>query len=115
VDGDHAYVLAPLAESVVEFPVQTARLVGVTVTVGVGLSVTTAVASTVQPAATVPTTVYVVVTVGDAFTVAPVVVDKPDDGDQVYVDAPFAVRSTLPPLHNTGDAGFTVTVAFAIT
>jgi hypothetical protein len=49
---------------------------------GVVLTVTVTVAVLVQPAADVPVTVYVVVDAGFALTVAPVVADKPVEGDQ---------------------------------
>ena len=49
--------------------------------VGVGLTVTVTVALFVQPFAPVPTTVYVVVVVGDAVGEEHDVHDKPVDGD----------------------------------
>lgn len=72
--------MAPPAVKAVEAPVQmfaageTVRFNGVTVTV------TFAVA---EQEPVVPVTVYVVVEVGLAVTEAPVVDDKPVDGDQV--------------------------------
>jgi len=54
-----------------------------TVTVGNGKTVTTAVAVFKQPLAAVPVIVYVVVVVGFAVTLAPVVALKPVLGDQV--------------------------------
>jgi hypothetical protein len=79
-DGDQVYVFAPLAFSVADAPL---HIVGeLTVTVGVGFTVTTAVAAAVHDPV-VPTTVYVVVTVGLAVTFAPVVALKPVDGDQL--------------------------------
>lgn len=74
------YVLAPLPVSVVEFPAQI--VADATVTVGVGFTVTRAVAEAVHEPV-VPITVYVVVTVGLAVTVAPVVALNPVDGDQL--------------------------------
>jgi hypothetical protein len=73
-------------------------LFGFIVTVMDEFTVTVTVAVAVQPAALVPVTVYVVVTVGDAFTVGPEVALRPVAGDQLYVFAPLAVRFTLPPV-----------------
>jgi hypothetical protein len=70
-DGDQEYVVAPLAVSVVGMPLQmavfgdTVRTTVVTVTVPCPVAV--------QPLASVPVTVYVIVEVGLAVTVAPVV------------------------------------------
>jgi hypothetical protein len=41
-----------------------------------------------------------VVTVGLAVTDVPVVADKPVAGDHTYVEAPFAVNTTLLPLQS---------------
>lgn len=49
----------------------------------------------VHPAADVPITVYVVVAVGEAVTELPVVPLNPDEGDQVYVLPPVAVKVVL--------------------
>ena len=54
-----------------------------TVTVGNGKTVTTAVAVFKQPLAAVPVIVYVVVVVGLAVTLAPVVALSPVLGDQL--------------------------------
>ena len=73
-------MVAPPAVNVVEAPVQifaageTVKFKGVTVTVVVALA---------EHDPVVPVTVYVVVAAGLAVTVAPVVADKPVDGDQV--------------------------------
>ena len=48
------------------------------------------------------------VAVGLAITVAPVVVDKPVDGLQLYVLAPFAVRLTEDPWQMAADGGVMV-------
>lgn len=56
-----------------------------------------------------------VVTVGLAVTVAPVVALNPVAGDQEYVFAPFAVRLVLLPAQMEGAAGFTVTVGKGFT
>ena len=81
VAGDHVYVFAPLAVNVAQFPEQI--VAGGTVTVGFGLIDTVIVAVDVQPAALVPVIVYVVVAVGQALTVAPVVALNAVAGDQV--------------------------------
>jgi len=81
---------------------------GVTVIVGLGLTVTVTVVLPVQPTKGVPVTVYVVVVVGKAVTTDPVVPDKPVPGDQLYVLAPPAVSTTLPPGHIEGADGVTV-------
>jgi hypothetical protein len=59
-------------------------------------------------------TVYVWVEVNVAVTVAPVVALSPVDGDQEYVEAPEAVRLTLPANAIEGDAGVTPTVGSAL-
>ena len=63
--------------------------------------------------AVVPVTVYVVVEVGLAVTVAPLVALNPVAGDHVYVLAPEAVRLTLPAKAIEGAAGVTTTVGSA--
>ena len=80
---------------------------GTTLTVGVGFTVTNTFMLVTQ-APIVPVTVYKVVTVGEAVTVAPVVALKPDAGLQLYVVAPLAVSTTLPPVHIDGLDGVTV-------
>jgi hypothetical protein len=67
--------------SVAEAPLQ--MLAEFTVTVGNGKTVTTAVAVFKHPFAAVPVIVYVVVVVGFAVTLAPVVALSPVLGDQV--------------------------------
>jgi len=69
----------------------------------------------VHPVPAVPVTVYVVVVVGVAVTVAPVVEDKPVAGLQLYVVAPLAVSETLLPIHNAADEGVTMTVGVGFT
>ena len=63
----------------------------------------------------VPVTVYVVVIVGVAVTVAPVVALNAVAGLQVYVVAPLAVSPVEDPLQIDGAAGVTVTVGPAET
>ena len=63
----------------------------------------------VQPfAVDVPVTVYVVVIAGDADTVAPEEISKPDVGDQLYVSAPVAVITTEPPAQTASCEGVTL-------
>jgi hypothetical protein len=88
---------------------------------GIGLTETVTVAVLLQPAALVPVTVYVIVDVGLAVTLAPVVADNPVDGDQLYVEPPVAVKpvekplqiATLEPPLITG-IGLIVTVTVAV-
>jgi hypothetical protein len=72
VFGDQVYVVAPLAVNVVEFP---EHIVGgaESVTVGVVFTVTTTVAVALAQPPVVPVTLYVVVVVGLADTLEPVV------------------------------------------
>ena len=63
---------------------------GAIVAVGEGRTVRVKVCVSVHPFV-FPVTVYVVVTVGNAFTVDPTVALNPAEGAQVYVEAPFAV------------------------
>jgi hypothetical protein len=63
----------------------------------------------------VPVMVYVVVAVGLAVTVAPVVALNPVAGDQAYVVAPLAVMLVFPPGQIEGDAGECETVGLAFT
>ena len=81
--GAHVYVAAPLAVRLVPLPpVHMLATAGVTVTVGVGFTVTTTVAS-LEQLPLVPVTVYDVVTVGLAVTVAPTVALNPVAGLQL--------------------------------
>ena len=59
---------------------------------GAVYKVTATVVVAVHPATSVPVTLYVVVANGVAVTEVPVVADNPVAGDQIYVDAPLAVR-----------------------
>jgi hypothetical protein len=63
----------------------------------------------------VPVTVYVVVTVGFAVTVAPVVEDNPVEGLHVYVVAPLAVSIVLPPVQIVAEDGVTTTTGTGFT
>lgn len=89
VEGDHEYVFAPFAVSVVFCPVHKVMF-GETVTTGTGFTVTVTCAVAVQPRAS-PVTVYVVVDTGFAVTLEPVAELNPVAGLQVYVFAPLAV------------------------
>ncbi len=60
-----------------------------------------------------PVTVYVVVVVGYAITVAPVVIERSCAGLHVYDVAPLAVSVTLPPEQNAAGVG-TVTVGVVL-
>ena len=82
---------------------------------GFGLTVTTTVADLVQPLAEVPVMVYVVVAVGQALTLAPVVALRAVAGVQVYVVAPEAVRVTQTPWQTVAGFGATVTVGEGLT
>ena len=64
------------------FPEQTAGAAGLKVKLGNGFTVTTTVVVLVHPLAFVPVIVYVVVIVGFAVTVAPVVALNPVAGAQ---------------------------------
>lgn len=115
VAGLHVYVEAPDAVRETLPPIQIAGAEGVTVIVGFGFTVTVTVAVFTQPLALVPETVYVVVVVGPAVTVAPVVPDNPVDGLHEYVEAPDAVSDTLLPLQIVGADGVTLTVGKGFT
>lgn len=88
--GAQVYVLAPLAVKVAQLPWHI--VAGGTVIVGFGFTVTVTTCVSVQPEALVPVMVYEVVTVGQAFTEAPVVALSAVLGVQVYEVAPEAVR-----------------------
>jgi hypothetical protein len=77
---------------------------------GFGLTVTCVVCVPTHPLAVVPVTVYVVVTVGFAVTVAPLTEDNPVAGDQVYVEAPPALKGEDAPLQIVGDVTDNVVV-----
>jgi hypothetical protein len=108
VEGVQVKVLVPLAIKSILPPSHTAGFAGDTVIAGLLITVTTTVVDAVQPLALVPTGVYVVVTLGDAVTVAPVELFNPVDGDQVYVAAPLAVSMVALPVQINVEAGFTV-------
>jgi hypothetical protein len=76
-----------------------------TETIGRGFTFTVIVAVLLLPVQVVPSVArieYVVVTVGFAITVAPVVVFSPVGGDQEYVAAPLAVIVTELPRQIVG-------------
>ena len=110
-------MLAPLAVSVVLCPIHIDA--GATVTFGWLAIVTVTCAVAVHPSAS-PVTVYVIVEVGLATTVAPVVVFNEVAGLHVYVFAPLAVSVVFCPVQMvmfgetvTTGIGFTVTVVCA--
>ena len=72
---------------------------------GAGFTLTVTDVVFVHPFPSVPITVYVVVVVGPAVTVAPVVDDKPMAGLHAYVNAPLAVSVVLLPLQNATGVG----------
>ena len=76
-------MLPPDAVRVELPPIQYDAGLGVAVMVGLGLTVTVKAFVEEQPLEFVPVTVYVVVTVGLAVTIAPVVALRFADGDQV--------------------------------
>jgi hypothetical protein len=90
-------VVAPVAVSVVDAPVQIATSAPA-FTTGSGLTVTVTKVEPVQPTPLVPVTVYVVVVAGLAVGLAQAVHDKPVDGVHEKVFAPEAVRAVDPPV-----------------
>lgn len=112
----------PDAVMVVVDPLQIANVPAVATIVGDAFTVNEPVPVPVQPAALIPVTVYMVVTVGLAVTGVPVDADRLVAGAQLYVAAPDAVMVELVPLHiAAGDGvtvstgiGFTVTVTVAV-
>ena len=69
-----------------------------------------------QPFPSVPDTVYVVVTEGDAVTLAPVVAERPAAGPHAYVDAPVAeIAMPGPPEQNVAEVGVTLTAGSGFT
>ena len=66
-------------------------------TTGSSVTVIFTSAESTQPPALVPTNVYLVVLAGLAVTLEPVLVESPEDGSQLYVEAPAAVRITAAP------------------
>jgi hypothetical protein len=94
--GLHTYVLAPLAVSVADCPLQI--VAGVTVITGSTFTVTVTCVDAVHPFPSVPVTVYVMVEVGLAVTEEPVVALSAVAGLHVYVLAPLAVSAVDCPL-----------------
>ena len=81
VDGDHTYEVAPVAVNDTELPLQIVWSAPA-LTVGLGLTVIKTIPVSVQPLASVPVTIYVVVVVGDATGLVQEVQDKPVAGVQ---------------------------------
>jgi hypothetical protein len=82
---------------------------------GSGLTVTVTVVVFTQLFTSVPVMVYVVVVVGPAVKLVPVVPDNPVAGDQAYVDAPPAVSVVDEPLHIATAGGVQVIVGNGLT
>ena len=118
--GLHTYVPAPPAARFVPAPAHSVTLPEA-VTVGRSFTVTVTDAVFVHPFASVPVTVYVVLTVGVAVTGVPVVALNPVEGVHAYVPAPLALKFvdapmqklTLPEVVTFGN-GFTVTAKLAV-
>ena len=96
IAGDHVYESAPVANKLTELPEQI--VAELTLIVGEVLTVTTLVLVDEQPADDTPITVYVVLVVGLAVTVLPVIALIPVEGVQLQVAAPVAVSVPLNPL-----------------
>jgi hypothetical protein len=97
VDGDHTYDAAPEPASTVEDPSQILTLEPA-VTFGIAPTLTVTDAVFVQPLASVPVTVYVVVAVGNAVGDAHDVHERPVEGDHIYDVAPVAASKVDVPL-----------------
>ena len=83
---------------------------GLTVTLGRGTTDIVTVVESMHPLASVPVTVYVVVTLGEAIVLIQVVQPKPVEGFHVYVDAPVAVNEADPPGQIESVAGTTTII-----
>lgn len=68
-----------------------------------------------QPAAEVPFNVYVIVVIGLAVTVAPVLALSAVFGVQVYVEAPDAFSEVFPPEQIVGEPALATNVGVAFT
>lgn len=95
---DHAYVDAPLPESVTASPSHTALADVLATTVGKAFTVSVTVDVFEHPGPLVPVTVYVVVARG--FTVTEEPLRLP--GIHVYEEPPFALSVALPPSQMAG-------------
>jgi hypothetical protein len=105
---------APVAARVVEAPAQIVTSVPA-FTVGNGFTVRVLLTVPEQPLA-VPVIVYVVVVIGDAITVAPVVALRPVEGLHAYVPAPEAVSEVEEPVHiAVGPLTVIVGIGFTVT
>ena len=109
------YVFAPEADIFVLPPLQIADEAAVTVRVGIALIVNVTVWLFLQPFASVPFTVYVVVVVGVAVTGVPFALLSVPEGVQVYVFAPLAEIVVFVPLHIADDVGVRVNVGSEFT
>src|SRR5687768_10116867 len=100
VFGFQVYEVTLLAVRVMSAvsPTQTSMTVAFNDTLGNGNTLTATVSCDEQPCPAVPMTVYVVLTVGEAETEAPVVVVKPVEGDHEKFAAPTAESVAEAPL-----------------
>jgi hypothetical protein len=120
VPGDQTYDTPPDGNNVVEEPAH--KLTFGPASVGrVMLTPILTVSVLRQPFASVPVTVYTVVTVGEASGLAHAVQDSPDPGDHVYVTPPEALSSVPEPRHIVVGAlariagkGLTVTLTVSV-
>lgn len=109
--GFHVYTDPPEAVSVILPPEQIVVLDAVTEIVGFGFTVMVCTAELIQPFASVPVTVYVVLVVGETVTEFPV----SDPGIQVYELAPFAVSVVLLPSQMVLPDAVAVTLGVGLT
>lgn len=98
VAGDHAYELAPVANSCTESFRQMVLLLPAA-TSGCVLTVTVTVSCAEQPLLSLPVTMYVVVVAGLAMGLGQLVQLSPVAGVHVKVSAPVASNVTPMPLH----------------
>ena len=88
-------VAVPAVVSTPPLPEQLIAVDGEAVTVGVAVTLTVTVSDVLHPPASVAVAVYIVVVVGDAFTLPPVVTSRPVAGNQLYVGVPPEVAVML--------------------
>ena len=89
--------------------------VGANVSCGSWPTFTTTVVDPVHPLALVPTTEYVVETVGLAVTLLPVDADNPAEGNHKYVDAPCTCSAVELPVQMVVGLGCTERVNDGLT
>jgi len=95
--------------SVAEEPAHSVTVAGEMVSDGVANTVSDTAACAVQPLAPVPVTVYTMLDVGEAVSVALLIAvrSSPVVGDHVYVTAPPAVSVRVCPLQSVALVGLT--------